>query len=351
MLGWFIYTQLRGNKEQQRAAARLAEQINEVFPVEVAITDSLPISSDFYAFGQLMPDEITYLIANTQGKVEEVYVEKGDFVRQEQLMAKVEDDALQTRLALAEANLEKLQADKRRFENLLEGEAITQRQYEEIVLGIKNAETNIQLLRENIENTRIKAPMAGTISNLFLQEGLFIGGGARLAEIVDLRKMKLMVRVSEEVLLRLNKGQQVNIEIDLLEDHRFEGRIKHLAVTEDRGGKYQVEIEIRDKLNQQLKPGMFATAHFQEPERRSLVIPRKALLGSIQAAEVFVLMEKDTAVRRVSFKPGVYNSDWIEVREGLDNGTAVVVNGQINLTNGTRVSVQDTVETKTGGSR
>jgi len=312
-------------------------EINEVFPVEVKTAEMQALDHANFAVGKLMPNKLMYLISDTQGKVVNLAKRNGDYVKKGEMIAQVDDSPLQNQLALAEANLVKLEKDSHRLGNLLKGEAVTKRQVEEIALGKKNAETNISTLQINIDNTTIKSPMSGHISMLFIEQGSFVGGGMQIAEIVDISQVKLLARVSEEVVVKLKKGQLVTILVDVFPDKPLKGKITRLAVKGDFGGKYQLEILIMNKEGLELKAGMFAKAKFEERELEALVIPRKAIVGSIQAPEVFVL--ENDAVALKTIEVGYFDSEIVEVIAGISIGQQVVVNGQINLVNGTKVSV------------
>jgi len=172
---------------------------------------------------------------------------------------------------------------------------------------------------------------------LFIEQGSFVGGGMKIAEIVDVSRLKLVVRVSEEVVVKLKKGQKVKVKVDVFPEEEFDAAISLIAVKADYGGKYQIEITLSDKKNLPLKAGMFARAYFGGEERNSMVIPRKAIIGSIQSPKVYVVKEGKASLR--SLKIGFHNSEKVEVTQGLEEGEQVVVNGQINLAEGTKVVI------------
>lgn len=337
LLCWLVWRQLQHNKAERAETQRLVAQINEVFPVEVAEAQFKKLENATTAVGKLMPHKLMYLISDTQGKVVDLAKRNGDYVKKGEMIAQVDDSPLQNQLALAEASLVKLEKDSQRLNNLLKGEAVTQRQVEELNLGKKNAETNIALLASHIDNSTIKSPMSGHISMLFIEQGSFVGGGMQIAEIVDISQMKLLARVSEEVVVKLKKGQAVTILIDVFPEKKLTGRVSRIAVKSDFGGKYQVEMMIANKQNLALKAGMFAKAKFEEKEQEALVIPRKAIVGSIQNPSVYVLENDKASLKTLDI--GFFDSEIVVVEEGLEVGQQVVVNGQINLVEGTQVRI------------
>ncbi|MFT4761673.1 MAG: membrane fusion protein (multidrug efflux system) [Paraglaciecola sp.] len=337
-LCWFVWSKLNSNKAKMNETSRLAAQINDVFPVEVAIAGEALLEEGVGVYGKLMPGKMAYLLADAIGKVTKLYKRKGEKVRKGEVIAKVEDATLQSKRRLAQANLDKLQLDRQRVANLVAGDAATVRQLEQVDLGIKTAEDAITMINEALKNTNLKAPVTGEISEIFTEEGMLVGGGAKVAEIISTTELKMLARVSEEVVIRLKEGQKVNLKIDVFPKMTFPGVVNLVSAKGDFGGKYQIEIEITDKKGRELRTGMYATVEFLEGEKTALMIPRKAIIGSIQSPEVYVVKDSTATLRKLEI--GSYDSDRVEVLVGLKVGEQVVLSGQINLREGVKVEVR-----------
>jgi multidrug efflux pump subunit AcrA (membrane-fusion protein) len=84
---------------------------------------------------------------------------------------------------------------------------------------------------------------------------------------------------------------------------------------------------------------MHAKAFFEfSNNRRGLVLPRKAITGSLQDAKVYVVENDSIAIER-PVKLGVSAGEKVEVTAGLSEGERVVVSGQMNLHQGARVQI------------
>jgi len=338
-LCFFVWSKLQINKENRAENARLAAQINDVFPVEVTLAENQSLEEGVGVYGKLIPGKIAYLLADAIGKVQILYKRKGDLVRKGEVVAKVQDEVLQSKRELATANLEKLQKDRERVANLVEGDAATIRQLEQIDLGIETANDAITQIDEALKNTNLKAPVSGVISEIFTEQGMLVGGGAKVVEIISTTELKLLARVSEEVVVKVREGQKVNVHIDVFPKMAFPGTVKLIAAKGDFGGKYQIEITIDDKKGKELRTGMYGTVKFMEGEKTALVIPRKAIVGSIQMPEIYVV--KDSLVMKRKLEVGTYSSERVEVLNGLEAGEMIVLSGQINLRDGVKVDIRN----------
>src|SRR5690606_10554386 len=99
-----------------------------------------------------------------------------------------------------------------------------------------------------------------------------------------------------------------------------------------------VELEIKNVNDKPLRAGMFGRATFELPgEGTSLTIPRAALVGSLDNGQVFVV--KGDSVVQTKVVTGKTFGNVVEVLDALNPGDQVVTTGQINLTDGARVTV------------
>jgi multidrug efflux pump subunit AcrA (membrane-fusion protein) len=87
-----------------------------------------------------------------------------------------------------------------------------------------------------------------------------------------------------------------------------------------------------------IRPGMFGTGTFTlESDQKQLVIPRRAITGSILDPEVFVVNADSVFLKKIEAVS--LNDRYVTVKKGLKEGDVIVVSGQINLVNGSKVSI------------
>jgi membrane fusion protein, multidrug efflux system len=106
----------------------------------------------------------------------------------------------------------------------------------------------------------------------------------------------------------------------------------------DASGKFLAEVTFSNADKEKLKAGILADVHFTIEEiETGLSIPVSALLGSVTDAKVYVV--KGNKVELRSIKTGIVTAMKVEVTEGLQAGEQVVTSGQLNLENGTNISI------------
>lgn len=333
-----IAWKLSVNKNKSEAQAALAQVTGVFVPVEVALVQQETLTNQLEANGIFLPAKEMFVISETQGRVLQVYKGKGDWVREGDLIAKVDDELLQTELEATQANIAKLKKDRERLGNLIEGEAVAKNKIEDIELGLLAAEAKEKALKKQIANTSIKAPMSGTLGFRFIERGSVIGPGIQVAQITNLEKLFLMVNVTEHDVLHVYKGQGVSVAADVYPGRSIAGKVTNIGLRADNTFNYPVEIEVPNPKEAPLRAGMHAQARFTfDRNRQGLTVPRKAIAGSLQDAKVYVVEDSTAHLRRVTL--GNVYANKVEVLSGLSEKEVVVITGQFNLSEGAKVEV------------
>lgn len=319
------------NKKKIDEKARMDGNLKAI-PVFVTEVKKTTLSGDFQANGSFSAIHEVTLMSEGQGKVEQLLFSTGDFVSLGQVLAKLDDDLLSSQLSLAEAALDKARKDVRKYEDLLDDDAISSQQVEDAKLGLKKAETDVATLRKQIDFTSVKAPIQGTVTKRYIERGSLVMPGTPVADIVDISRLKLTANVTESEAVRIVKGQKVIVTSSVYPGIEYSGTVVSVGVKADDARRFPVEIEIVNNPKNSLRAGMFGVARFSSDEtREALVVPRHSLVGSIREPRVFIV-KNDTALLR-DIRIGRSNDHEVEILEGLSESDIVVTSGQINLDN------------------
>lgn len=187
--GFILYT----NKKEIDANAEVKEEVKNI-PVTIVTATLKNLSEDITSIGTFEPFKEIKLVSEISGKVIKVGVEEGAFVKAGTLIAQTDNELIRAQLISAEANLEKARKDVVRFETLRKGNAATDVQVEDAHVRLKNAESQLLLLRKQLRNTTILAPIAGTVTVRSFEQGSVLLPGSALVEITDISKLKLTIQ-------------------------------------------------------------------------------------------------------------------------------------------------------------
>jgi len=325
------------NKKQIDEKANPDVTIKSI-PVFVEEAVMKPLDGDFSYQGSFRPVHELLLLSEGQGKVEKIFFENGDEVQSGQLMARLDDDLVVSQLVLAEANLAKMERDMANYEALLKNDAISSQQVEEARLGLVKAQTDVVTLKKQLEYASIKAPISGTVTSRSIEVGSVLMPGSPVANIVDISRLRFIAYMSEGEAVYIHRGDKATITSTLFPGITYQGRVISVGVKADDAKRFPVEIDVENRRDHTLKAGMFGTAFFEGVNgHNALVIPRNALTGSIKEPRVFVV-RGDTAYLK-AIRVGTADDYLVEVLLGLTPGEKVVVSGQINLEDGSPVTL------------
>jgi membrane fusion protein, multidrug efflux system len=325
------------NKNKIDAKMKLEGNVRTI-PVFVMEISAKPLSDDFTVNGSFTPVHELTLLSEGQGKVRGLYFAVGDFVKEGQVLAKLDDDLIVSNLALANAMYDKARRDLQKYEGMLKSDAVSSQQVEDARLALRKAETDVTTLKKQLDYSSIKAPIQGTITKRHIETGSLVMPGTMIADIVDISRLKFIANVSESEAVRITKGMNVEITSSLFPGVTYQGKVLSIGIKADESKRFPAEIGLENDPKHPLKAGMFGTASFRlGSEREALSIPRHSIVGSIREPRVYVV-ENNRAILK-DIRIGSATDQDVEVLEGLKAGEVVVTSGQINLDNGTPVTI------------
>lgn len=338
--GALIAMVLSNNKKENQAKIEVVNDQSDVAAVQIATVLRQDIDMIYSTNGTFVPFRELALKSENSGIISRILVKEGDWVKQGQTLAVLDDKFLSIDQQTAEDAYNKLLIDKERYESSYKTDGVTKEQLDNIKLQLKNAENQLKQAKRRSVDANIKAPISGIISKKFIEVGAYLSPGTDLFEIVDVSNLKLKVGVDESHVVQLKNGDQVNIKVPVFPDKAFSGAITFIGPKADEALNFPVEIKVANTSGSTVRAGMYATAVFSNDNVKNILfVPRNAFAGSVSNGEVYVLQSDSTvALRKVV--PGFITDDKVEILDGLTEGEKVVISGQINLSDGTAVEVQ-----------
>ncbi len=333
-IGWKLFA----NKKVVDARMEEITEISFAIPVKTSPVILEDISKKQMLTGVFEANESLSLIAETQGTVRKINVNEGDEISKNSIILKIDDASLQAQYVSAQAGYEKAQKDLMRFEKLKSTGAVSQQQIEEVALVVKNTEANLEAINQQLSFTYVKSPIKGFVNEVLVEEGEFVRSGDKVAEVINVDYLKFILKVSESDLSFVKEDQEVSIKTDIYPLNPFIGTVNHISYKADNSKKYEVTIILANDKAHPLRVGMFGKATFNvNDNKESITIPRRAVIGSLKDAQVYVIENGNASLR--SIVVGTKLDDKVVVIQGLQPNESVVTSGQINLTDGKLIRI------------
>jgi RND family efflux transporter MFP subunit len=327
---------LASNKAKiDKAASPVKETIT--IPVKIHEVQEDTFNTSFTVNGTTAPLHEVKIASEVQGKLVSLFIKNGDIVHAGQVIGVLDASVYKVQLSSIEASLAKAKLDLARYTKLIDMGGATLMQAESAQLQINSLQAEKKQVLEQIAHMQVRAPFSGKIENVNVELGSFVTYGTVLSQLIDNASLKINVYLSEQDAFKVKQGQAVTISSVVLTEPRT-GIVNMISDKADASGKFLAEISFANDDNEIMKAGILADVHFSmEALERGLSIPVSALLASAREAKVFIANGNKAELRTI--KTGITTPEKIEVLEGLYAGDQVVVSGQLNLENGTLISL------------
>ena len=328
---WFFQHQPRQQGQRER-------QFTTKIPVTVSTVGKGTVRDSFALVGISKAWRDVDILSETSGVVRSVSSEVGQRKAAGSVLLKVDDEVAASALRKATVNRELANRDFERYRNLQQEGAVAVSSYEAMRLKLEDAEADLTAARRRHSDTAIKAPIDGTVTSRLVEIGNLVQPGMKVANMVDLSRVKIVVSVPEKQVHLISEGMPVQVTSDVWPGKVFSAAVTSISARSSKEHTYQVEAVMDNPKQTPFRSGMFARAAFVGKEtRQSLLIPRRALVGSLGTPEVFVV--RQGVARLVKLVAGAEQGSGLEVLQGLQQGDQVVVSGQNELADGSAVTV------------
>jgi RND family efflux transporter MFP subunit len=302
------------------------------------------------------------------GRITKLTLDVGQQVKRGALVAQIEDDEIiqqierskaslavvDASIAQREAELNNAKTDLERRKKLIDEGVLPKSEIDTLETRLRVAQSQLELTRAqrrqseaeqrelNIRHgqTKVYAPLTGVVSRRQLDLGAMAGANTPIVTIVSENPMVIEAKTSERDIARIRRGAVVKVTIDSLPGQNFTGRVLRIAPQLDpqtRNGIVEIEIPNR---NGALKGEMFARAELNlGSERMTTLLPRDALVYRGEQPGVYVI--ENNAAKFLPLETGLTQEDKVEVVNGLKVGDVVITRGSNLIKEGDRVRVQE----------
>jgi membrane fusion protein, multidrug efflux system len=275
------------------------------------------------------------------GLVKNIHVKTGDRVAKGRILAELDAAVLESGIAEVEHGLILAETLYERRARLWEKKIGSEIEYLQAKNNKEGLEKKLATLEEQLNLTRITAPIDGVVDEIMIKEGEMAPAGFGAFRIVRMSSLKVKASLSENYVGRVLRGDPVGISIPVL-GREFEGRIDTVSqVIDARNRTFHVEV-LLPSGEPGIKPNMLAVLtinDYTNPD--ALTIPRNVVQET--GAERFLFIAVDEGERMSAAKRtvriGQTYDNRVEILEGLTSGDRVVTFGFQLVADGRPIAV------------
>jgi len=282
--------------------------------IRTAAVSRRDIIVDAQANGTIEPIEIVEVKSKASGLITKMPVETGTDVKPGDLLVQVDTRDVQNKYDQAQANLQAAQAkltvaqsQKKRNDEMFKAHVITAQENEQSALDLENAnasvvsaKANLDLAKQALEDATVTAPVAGTVIEKDVSEGVVItsatgsfGGGTTLLKMADLGQVRIRALFNETDIGSVRPGEPAIVTVDAYPDRRFQGTVEKIepqAVIQQNVTMFPVLVNLANQEGL-LRPGMNGETSVLIDERDNvLAVPNDAVKSPREAMAVASLL-------------------------------------------------------------
>jgi len=192
---------------------------------------------------------------------------------------------------------------------------------------VRQAEAGLEEVEINLEDSIVKSPISGTISQLNVESGELVSAGQPLLKVIDLEEMLVEIDLTAESVSRINLGDKVNVKPEIMQ-HYIVGEVSTISPSADLESRtFKVKVKI-DNPERRIKDGMFATVEITKGSSGDVVVvPIESVVNLNTDSPYLFVVENNRAVRK-DIEIGIITDTQVEILEGLNAGENVIIKGQ-----------------------
>lgn len=235
--------------------------------------------------GYVESDRMVTVLPLVSGVLQDLLVDVGDQVRQDQIIARIDPERYRLQFEQAETAYLSAQSTFERVSQLYKSNATSTQNYEQAKAQAEALKSQYDLARLQLEYTNIKSPMDGVVLMRHLSVGSLAAPERPLVSIADLNNLLIRCQIPERYYgqfqaVQKTGGEELKITIKRSDSSSYAGRIRSVSPYVSAETKtFEVVITVASGTDE-LRPGMFVSTSFELSRLKNVyTLPYSALSG------------------------------------------------------------------------
>lgn len=339
--------------------------------------------------GSVEPEDMVYVYPKASGEVTEVYIKAGDSVEKGQLLCVIDTKQIETAktsLDSASLALKQAQEELSRQTILYAGGGISQQAYQQYQDAVQSAQISYNNAKVNYDNqvsySRITAPISGKVEVSNVEVFDQVSPSNQLCVISGEGAKVVSFSVTERIKNHLKEGDSIVVEKD---GQPYEGTVYEVSSMADSStGLFQIKARLDEigvsgaertiegtagKISEQdieesaagniegkgrtkensevssLPTGSMVKLYVVSDSAEDvLTVPVDSVYYDGGLSYVYTYDAETSSLHKVQVETGLYDSEWIEIKAGIDEGDSVLTTWSSELYEGTVVRIKEQAE-------
>lgn len=284
-----------------------------------------------------------FISPELSGQIKKIYVKEGDRVKKGAILADLNSNIIRSSISEIENSLKLAETVFKKREGLWKKNIGSEIQYLESKNNKESLENKIRTLKQQLNLSRITAPINGIIDKIDRKTGELAVPGLPFMQLVDLKILYINSDVSEYYLSMINKGDKAEITFPSFPDLKLNGKILRVGnVVNPQNRTFRISIKINNQ-NEILKPNMVSVIKLRDfINDNSLTVPSIIIKKDLKGFYMYKVAEKNGnhIAEKIYVKTGLTAKTKTMVISGLNINDKVIVQGYNIVKNGSKIKIK-----------
>lgn len=290
--------------------------------------------------GKTRPSDEVNVSFRVSGPIVSMRVNEGDYVKKGQLIAEMDQRDYNLQLKAVEAEYQSVKAEAERIIAMYQEGSTTANNYDKARFGLQQITEKLNNARNQINDTRLVAPISGYISSKFHEAGETVAQGMPIVSIYSGSSVEVEINLSSNDFAKRSNFLSYSCSFDVLPGKTFPLSVASINNEANSNQLYKVRLRFNGPVDNNITPGMTTMVKIERAveEGTIITIPKEALLEKDGKVSVFLYDSKAGKVnlREITVSRLTSKGKAIVIR-GLEGNEQIVTAGVHKLTNGQRV--------------
>jgi membrane fusion protein, multidrug efflux system len=298
-----------------------------------------PFSTFVEVQGRVDARENVEVSAENMGMVKQILVREGDKVNKGDVLAELDNSMLTKSMDELKTQLEFARSMFEKQEYLWSKQIGTEVQYLQAKNQKEGLEKRMATLQSQLDMTRIKAPVSGTVDEVNIKLGQAVSPGLPAFRVVNLSNMRVVADLAESYIAKINAGDEVKL---YFKDYQREesSTVTHVAKSINQMNRtFRVEAALDTRVAS-YNPNMIVVLRIKDYQVDSTISIPVNLIQRSEAGSFVMLAEKNgdkwVARKRYIIPARTYGSR-TEITEGVKSGETIITVGYNDLNDGQEI--------------
>jgi len=316
-------------KEAKMETAPTRNSGTPALPVDIMVALPSTLAANVEVPGSVLAFEETEIHPEVAGRIVTLNLQEGGYLKENDLIAKLYDGDLQAQMRKLDVQLKIADQTEKRQAELLKIQGISQQEYDLSLLNVQSLKADMDIVKEAIRKTEIRAPFSGRLGLKNISPGAYITPATVLTTISQVNQLKVEFKVPERYSEKIKKGMAIHFMVDGNPNVYTAAIMATQSGVEENTRSLTVRALVKGNVST-LIPGSFAKVKMVLGEdNKALMVPNTVIIPQGRKKQLFLY--KGGKAMPSEVVTGVRDSSNIQILQGVNLGDTVITSAILYL--------------------